>query len=365
MSPSSLIFVAVVIIWASYLVVHVTRRREHLATARSVDRFSAQMRVLQRRAVRLDPPAESTVRVSSVSKARQRPLVAKATPQQVFIGATGVEPIVRASVLSARPDSVDASGSTADPPSRTPDFFADDPAGRGWPMRLRRPMVGSRAARRLRGFALLAAIVGMVVVALLAIAGSVPAWAVSAPVGVLVAVAFWLRAAARALSAQRRREAVAMGRQREREQAEALEVARQARPSAPVMPVAQELVARSAPVHEQQLVGAGGPGRGRPDSAGSRIAGAQRSGAEVATRRPDPFEVAAQAHLALSAGRLADPLLADREWSPTPVPPPTYTLKARAERPMPPPRDVPVPIEIDEDDIAWDERRQQPRVVSA
>ena len=47
--PSSLIFLVIVAIWVAYLVQHWVRRREHLATARSVDKFSEAMRVLERR----------------------------------------------------------------------------------------------------------------------------------------------------------------------------------------------------------------------------------------------------------------------------------------------------------------------------
>ena len=47
-SPSSLIFLVIVAIWAAYLLQHWIRRREALATARSVDRFSEAMRVLER-----------------------------------------------------------------------------------------------------------------------------------------------------------------------------------------------------------------------------------------------------------------------------------------------------------------------------
>ena len=47
--PSSLIFLVLIAIWAAYLLQHWVRRREHLATARSVDRFSDAMRVLERR----------------------------------------------------------------------------------------------------------------------------------------------------------------------------------------------------------------------------------------------------------------------------------------------------------------------------
>ena len=49
MQPSSLIFLVIVAIWVAYLIQHWVHRREHLATARSVDRFSEAMRVLERR----------------------------------------------------------------------------------------------------------------------------------------------------------------------------------------------------------------------------------------------------------------------------------------------------------------------------
>jgi hypothetical protein len=47
--PSSLIFLVIVAIWVAYLIQHWVRRREHLATAPSVDKFSEAMRVLERR----------------------------------------------------------------------------------------------------------------------------------------------------------------------------------------------------------------------------------------------------------------------------------------------------------------------------
>ncbi|WP_168582260.1 hypothetical protein [Gephyromycinifex aptenodytis] len=78
MSPSSLIFVAVVAIWATYIVVDTTRRREHLATARSVDRFSAQMRVLQRRAVRRE--SAQTFEASSAPVRRSASALLYRTP---------------------------------------------------------------------------------------------------------------------------------------------------------------------------------------------------------------------------------------------------------------------------------------------
>ena len=51
MQPSSLIFLAVIAIWGAFLVQYWVRRREDVATARSADRFSEAMHVLERRPV--------------------------------------------------------------------------------------------------------------------------------------------------------------------------------------------------------------------------------------------------------------------------------------------------------------------------
>jgi hypothetical protein len=47
--PSSLVFVAIIGVWAAYLVPHWLRRRDDLAQSRTRDRFSGGLRVLQRR----------------------------------------------------------------------------------------------------------------------------------------------------------------------------------------------------------------------------------------------------------------------------------------------------------------------------
>ena len=44
-----MIFLVIIALWAAYLVPHWLRRREQLSASRSVDRFSAAMRVLARR----------------------------------------------------------------------------------------------------------------------------------------------------------------------------------------------------------------------------------------------------------------------------------------------------------------------------
>ncbi len=67
--PSSLIFVLVVAIWAAYLLQYWIKRRDHLATVRSVDRFSAAMRVLDDHRMRRET-AEPTPRSYSVAPTR-------------------------------------------------------------------------------------------------------------------------------------------------------------------------------------------------------------------------------------------------------------------------------------------------------
>ncbi|HEX3005593.1 MAG TPA: hypothetical protein VHO27_15360, partial [Angustibacter sp.] len=71
MDPSSLIFVVIVAIWAAYLLGHWVRRRDQVATVRSVDRFSEAMRVLERRpAVRSVPLSRPNPRSYVVAPAR-------------------------------------------------------------------------------------------------------------------------------------------------------------------------------------------------------------------------------------------------------------------------------------------------------
>lgn len=72
MDPSSLIFVVIVAIWAAYLLGHWVRRRDQVATMRSIDRFSEAMRVLERRpAVHAVPLSRPNPRSYVVAPVRQ------------------------------------------------------------------------------------------------------------------------------------------------------------------------------------------------------------------------------------------------------------------------------------------------------
>lgn len=94
--PSSLIFVLVVAIWAAYLLQYWVKRRDHLATVRSVDRFSAAMRVLDDHRVRRDvgEPTPRSYAVAPTRAARPEVTVKRAqAPQRDRI----LEPVVGAS----------------------------------------------------------------------------------------------------------------------------------------------------------------------------------------------------------------------------------------------------------------------------
>ncbi|MEO8556884.1 MAG: hypothetical protein ABI474_09455 [Actinomycetota bacterium] len=83
--PSGLIFLVIIAIWAAYLLQHWVRRREHLATARSVDRFSDAMRVLERRIPLpesdLSLPQPRSYSVSPARSSRPEVVVKRAQPQ--------------------------------------------------------------------------------------------------------------------------------------------------------------------------------------------------------------------------------------------------------------------------------------------
>ena len=85
-SPSSLIFLVLLGIWAAYFVQYWVRRRDHLATARSVEQFSAAMRVLERRdalpGVDLSQPAPRSYAVHPARAARPQVLVKRAVPAE-------------------------------------------------------------------------------------------------------------------------------------------------------------------------------------------------------------------------------------------------------------------------------------------
>ncbi|MEP7016542.1 MAG: hypothetical protein ABI899_00795 [Actinomycetota bacterium] len=167
--PSGLIFLVIIAIWATYLLQHWVRRREHLATARSVDRFSDAMRVLERHAPMpaLDLPARQprSYVASPVRPSRPEVVVTR------FQAST--------SPLSSRP-------------------AAEVRAHRGF------HALAGMSARRLRGLSFLVSLSLVVVVAPLAALSLMPWWSFPAAVAVLTVDFAILRHAAVAEQSARR-----------------------------------------------------------------------------------------------------------------------------------------------------------------
>ncbi len=354
-SASSLIFVVVIAIWATYLLFHVTRRREHLATARSVDRFSAHMRVLQRRASRgVAVPAGHT---SSVTLVRAVPAT---TPYDVQ--ADDSRELAAAGGARAQ---------TSPPPrsempvSTTPRQVAAVGINRGFALLGRVTAVPGSTVRR---NALFGGVAAMVITFLGAVFGLL-SWVffVLALLGVGGVLA-WSRSTVTAARAALERRSVALRQARGLADEAAARAAREARPSAASMPVAQEHTARGLFADEPDSVYGGYDDLDLvPAVSGAPVTGDATDRRDRAGR-DDVFDFAQVDQDSRSgpfaAGRgveqgpgtdALDPLGATAGWAPVPVPLPTYAHKARAERPMPPPMplDVPVPIEVEDEFDQW------------
>lgn len=176
MQPSSLIFVLVVAIWAVYLLQYWIKRRDHLSTVRSVDRFSAAMRILDDHRMRRES-GEPMPRSYAVAPTR-----------------------------ASRPE---ITVKHAEAPQRG---------------HLVEPVVG--APRRIRGLALLTMLVLLPVVALVAVFGPLPWWTAMTWLLGTVAAFGWLRQSVQA-------ERAARGRARA-QQRRSQTTARPAAPAAPV-----------------------------------------------------------------------------------------------------------------------------------
>lgn len=288
MAPNSLVFLVILGVWAAYLGKYWMRRREHLATARSMDRFSESIRVLRDSsglpATDLRRPGH---RSYAVTPATSRPQV-----------------LVKRTVPSA-PAGPAAAAPTAPAP-------APAPARRS----------ARRVPRPVRGVLLLASLVLLVVsVPMAAFWGRFPWWGSVVLAGDCVAAFLFLRAAVRADLAARRRPAAG------RRTAPAATRVRPAAPAAPaavapadVPPLeAAEPVAAETALYDIEQVTA--PARPRP-------------AARVEGRDPVPV--------------LADDDIPET-WDPRPVPRPTYALKQRAGEAWLEPAAVPTPVELDDD----------------
>ncbi|MCU1538457.1 MAG: hypothetical protein JWP82_2808, partial [Humibacillus sp.] len=223
----SLIFVVIVAIWAAYLLQHWVSRREDAASTRSVDAFSAAMRVLEKRPLlprtdlstarpdsyALKPAAGSraTVDVKRAVPAGlarlSSPLVARRASEHVLTRATETDRHAPSDALRGEVDPMPQSHSPAAPPRRP----APQPDRGHGASRSRGPSRGATAVdsparptthrvslgqRRLRAGLLLASLLWVPVSLVLAAVG-VLLW-VSVPFAVVTlgVVLYWLRAEA-------------------------------------------------------------------------------------------------------------------------------------------------------------------------
>lgn len=318
-------FVAVLAIWAAYLLQHWVRRREYLATARSVDRYSEAMRVLERR----------TPVLTNDAAPRQHP--ALLSRPQVTVVPASAEPAVRTPgdpvVTSAQ--------------RQTPAVGLSRGVARAVKVARMRPR---SVPAPVRGLAFLVALVGLPVLLVFSTLGRTPWSAVLLDVVALGLVVVWLRRAAVARRKARRGGAAARSAARPAAMPAARPVqkqaanrpragspARSARPSNPSRSSRTSRPARQAPAASQA-----------PAAPAARLAQGAPLGStteQVAAAGPDPARRQAlidEATQPIPVADLPQETPAAGTWSPVYVPPPTYTLKDMAHRPPPAPIEEPV-----------------------
>jgi len=330
MAPSSLIFVVIVGVWAAFFVQYWIRRREHIATARSVDAFTETMRVLKLRdpepRVDLSAPMRASYAVSPLRSARPQVTVKRA--HSLLADAGGRD-----------------EGAVAESPS----------VGGGGPA-LGRPGRGPVLAvtRATKGLTLLLGLVGTLVYALLSLTGVLVVWAPLVPLLVAASGLAWLRADVRAALAQRApvRNASVSG----------ASVKGASVRGASVKGASVREASGRRPGPRADVA----PARTSVDAGAQATAPAERApltevydiAAATATSAPNAAPTAAtppgSARPTPAAARRA---LLDEDdmpltWDPVPVPRPTYTMKAAAVR-VPALAETPAPRpvlgEVDDD----------------
>lgn len=303
---TGIVFIVLVAIWLAYFVQYWSRRREHLATARSVEAFSEAMRVLERRpAVRGSVPdristayAVSPARV--VAQPAPRPqVIAKPRPAPVTPGG---DPGMRLN-LSVPKSASSLAGSARATLGRA----ATSLPGRGssgGPVSGRPAKSGAPVpSRKVRGLALLATLSATLVLAVLAAFSVVVRWIPLIALAATIASFFWLRSAVQAEIRVRRAARARVRRSR----------SAGARPASGAAPAPHRVAAEE---HEVAT-----PFSGHELVEDATVIATAQAADESEAVDTVPAEVTAE-------GR-------PDGWQPVPVPPPTYTLKAKAERPTP------------------------------
>ncbi|WP_114907287.1 hypothetical protein [Ornithinimicrobium murale] len=298
--PNSLIFVVILAVWAAYLIQHWIRRRDHVATARSVDRFSEAMRVLERR--QSMPRADiSTPKQRSYSVSLTRPAHPDVVVKRARHGAASAQRHGAAGRLRTRP-----------------------------------------SATTVRAAALIAGVVALVVGLTLSVTGT-SWWAALAGVAALLLAVTFVRFS---VEATRRQEGSPVRSGARRPPATATRPTVRRRPAA-TRPVAERAdrpterrpaprrrtVASATPAPRTLTSAASTPAAGAPSTVEQELTSAAPARA-TALYDIEAFEPApappAEPVAAEHPAAVAEP--EPGTWAPVPVPPPTYTLKARAPR---------------------------------
>ncbi len=304
--PSSLIFAVILAVWAAYLMQHWIRRRDHIATARSVDRFSEAMRVLERRQRRphldLSQPATRSYAVSLTRPAAPDVVVKRAQPSPPW------SPLAQADVAGGVARGARTAGSAA------------------------RPAASGLAANsvRTRGILLLVAAAVMLVGTVLGMVGALPWWTAPIGIGVFVAALFAVRQSVRRAARSARRSRTSLP----------VSSARRQTSRAP----AAVTSTRSARVGRSSVAAGGGAAAALAATIqheGEELAAAARVAvSEVVHPRVsrevydiDALERVSNAVPIAEVNEVwasVETPMAPGTWQPVPVPPPTYTLKAKA-----------------------------------
>jgi len=301
--PSSLIFAVILAVWAAYLMQHWVRRRDHIATARSVDRFSEAMRVLERHQHRprldLSEPVAPSYALSPARPASPDVMVKRAVPGPA-------RPVV---------EQPGVGGAAATIPSR-----ADEPAA-----------TRARSAR-VRSAVLLTAAGVMVAGTALGTVGVLPWWTAAVAITVFVVTLLAVRHTVRRTAARRAVSRPLASRPRRRAGKVAADPASTRRSAAAAGGGAAAALAATASREARDR-----PGGTGADSVehtpGPEVAVAQARTSEVYDIDSVVQVVAEAPNVPVNASRR--PIVQASEpapgtWQPVPVPPPTYTLKAKA-----------------------------------
>jgi hypothetical protein len=288
--PSSLIFLAIIAMWAAYLLGHWVRRRDQLATARSIDRFSESMRVLERRTpTRPVSAARPTARAYVVAPVRGP-------------AATGRRGTV------VRPSAIAAGGR-----SRVPSTVATV-ATVAVPGTSSRRRISREAARR-RGRLVVGLLTATMLAWLLAAVTALVWWPAALVTGLLAVVLVQMRRTVRAAAPRRARHST--GRRPRRRNLAARVPAPSRRPRRHHQDVRSVVEQVAAARRAQQA-----------DASAARPASTPDDDPQRAQNAPEPMATGAH------AARLGASEEVVGGWQPVPVPPPTYTLKPKARPPV-------------------------------